>query len=126
MDWMAAAGLGAVGGAVIEVLYVWSSLTAWQQARRKARAKKKGAKLPRLDEYLDPVADSLVAVTRLGLGAAACLLFRDQITGTMAAIAVGASAPALLRQVGTLRGLRPAPETAPQDGPPDRAREATP
>lgn len=110
---MAAVGLGAVGGAIIEILYVWSSLTAWQQARKKARAKKR-AELPSLGEYLDPVADSLVAVTRLALGAAACLLFKDQITGGMAAIAVGASAPALLRQVGTLRSLRTLPaETAP-------------
>ncbi|TYB52971.1 hypothetical protein FXF51_50240 [Nonomuraea sp. PA05] len=121
MDALTAAGLGAVGGAVIEILYVWSSLTAWQQARRKARSKRKGGKLPRLDEYLDPVADSLVAATRLALGAAACLLFKDQITGTMAAIAVGASAPALLRQVGTLRSLRQIP-----DAPAEQAREVAP
>ncbi|UBU10195.1 hypothetical protein [Nonomuraea gerenzanensis] len=121
MDALTAAGLGAVGGAVIEILYVWSSLTAWQQARRKARAKRRSGRLPRLDDYLDPVADSLVAATRLALGAAACLLFRDQITGTMAAIAVGASAPALLRQVGTLRSLRGVPDT-----PAEQPREATP
>ncbi|MCK2216905.1 hypothetical protein MF672_024380 [Actinomadura sp. ATCC 31491] len=111
VDWMAAAGLGAVGGTIVEILYVWSSLTAWQQARRKARARRR-ARLPRLEEYLDPAADTLVAATRLALGAAAALLFRDQITGTMAAIAVGASAPALLRQVGTLRTLRPVAEEA--------------
>ncbi|MEW9549011.1 hypothetical protein [Nonomuraea sp. NPDC050783] len=109
---MAAAGLGAVGGTIVEILYVWSSLTAWQQARRKARERRR-ARLPRLDEYLDPVADALVAATRLALGAAAALLFRDQITGTMAAIAVGASAPALLRQVGTLRTLQGTPQEEP-------------
>ncbi|MEV0618713.1 hypothetical protein AB0I81_35705 [Nonomuraea sp. NPDC050404] len=123
---MAAAGLGAVGGAIIEILYVWSSLTAWQQARRKVRQKKRG-KMPRLSEYLDPVADSLVAVTRLALGAAACLLFKDQITGSMAAIAVGASAPALLRQVGTLRSLRGMPAAEPPAAGPARdPQEATP
>ena len=46
--------------------------------------------------------DSLVFLTRLALGAVAGFIFRGQVDGATAAVAVGASAPALLKQLGAL------------------------
>lgn len=98
MDWQAATGFGAAGGAVVEVIVLFGNLTTWQAARSAARRRNRA--LPSLARFVDLPADLAVAVTRLLLGALAGLLFHDQVTGTMAAIAVGASAPALLRQLG--------------------------
>lgn len=98
MDWQAAAGFGAAGGAVVEVIVLFGNLTAWQSARSAARDHRSAP--PSLARFIDLPADIPVAVTRLLLGALAGLLFHDQVTGTMAAVAVGASAPALLRQLG--------------------------
>jgi hypothetical protein len=76
----------------------------WHAARLRARATKR-RKLPALTSYIDPLADLLVLITRMGLGALAGALFHAQVIGATAAIAVGASAPALLRQVGAARDL---------------------
>ena len=103
MDWAVAAALGMVGGGVVEVVAVWGYLTAWQQARHRAR--RQGRKLPALSRYVDPAADALVAITRLALGAAAAVILHSQISGTLTAIAVGASAPALLAQLGSARAV---------------------
>lgn len=105
MDWPTATALGAVGGAVVEAISAWENLVVWQKARHGARASHHRP-LPKLNRYIDPLADTLVAVTRLVLGAAAGALLHLQVTGTIAAIAVGASAPALLRQLGTVRSVQ--------------------
>jgi len=112
MGWAVAAVLGMVGGGVVEAVALWGNLAAWQQARHKAR--RRGRRLPPLTRYVDPAADALVAVTRLVLGAAAAILLHDQISGAVTAIAVGASAPALLAQLGAVRALAlPAPDDTP-------------
>jgi hypothetical protein len=104
VDWLTATLLGSSGGAIVEFISMWGYLTAWQKDRHDARDNKRP--LPTITTYIDPLADGMVALTRLCMGGVAGLLFHGQVTGTMAAIAVGASAPALLRQIGTARGMR--------------------
>ncbi|MFE6056460.1 hypothetical protein ACFQ6N_37425, partial [Kitasatospora sp. NPDC056446] len=48
----------------------------------------------------------ILTVSRLLLGALAGWLLHSEITGLYAAVAAGASAPALLRQVGSLRTVQ--------------------
>ncbi|WP_155335919.1 hypothetical protein [Acrocarpospora corrugata] len=111
MGWLEACLLGAAGGAIVEVVSLWGYLTAWQQDRRRVRAEtpaRKNRRLPPLSDYVDPAADLLVALTRLGIGALAGFLLKDQITGALAAIAVGAAGPAFLRQLGTTRVVQQA------------------
>lgn len=107
MEWQIAVGLGAVGGALVEAINVYGLVTDWQTARHDARACG-DEQLPPLTKFIDVPADSLVALTRFALGAAAGLIFHTQIVGWAAAIAVGASAPAMLRQLGTARTIRDA------------------
>lgn len=113
MNWPVALAFGAVGGAIVEVVTLWANLAAWQQHRRRAR--RNGQLMPRWTMYFDPGPDVLVAATRLSLGAVAGLLFHAQVTGQMAMIAVGASAPALLRQLGAARTGREASSDVAQD-----------
>ena len=96
MDWQTITGLGACGGALVTVVAFSADVTSWQRARRMARIK--GERLPSLAGFVDLPADSLSLVTRMALGALAGLLFRAQVSGAQAAIAVGAAAPALLTQ----------------------------
>jgi hypothetical protein len=107
VQWQQAVLLGAGGGLVVEVIGVWGHLTAWQRDRHQARASRKRA-MPGLSRYIDPLADALVAITRLLLGAVAGGLMHDQISGAVAAIAVGAAGPALLRQLGSTRVVQAA------------------
>jgi hypothetical protein len=58
---------------------------------------------PRLSAYVDPLSDVAAGITRILLGAIAGLLFHSQVTGAYAAIAVGCSAPTVLRQLGSAR-----------------------
>jgi hypothetical protein len=104
MDWLTAVSCGAGGGAVIEAVVFYGRVSAWQSARHQRLQSGRGA-LPSLRQFIDPPADLLAAVTRLLLGACAGGLFHSQVTGMYAAVAVGASAPALLGQVGGSRGL---------------------
>ncbi|KPI15730.1 hypothetical protein OK074_2175 [Actinobacteria bacterium OK074] len=105
MDWPTAILCGAIGGCVIEAIVFYGRVSMWQAARRRA-AEKRRKRLPPLRDYIDVPADSLVALTRLVLGATAGWLFHTQIIGVYAAVAVGASAPALLRQLGTVRQVQ--------------------
>jgi hypothetical protein len=104
VDLGAAAGLGAVGGGIAEAVNLWGNLIAWQQARHAARQRQRT--LPAITKYIDPLADTLVALTRVAMGVGAGLLFHGQVTGVTAAIAVGAAAPALLAQIGAGRADR--------------------
>src|SRR5713101_2730996 len=92
-----AIGLGAAGGAIAEAVDRWADLTDWQRARHAARLKQEA--LPALTMYIDLLADGLVALSRLAMGALIGWLFHNEVSGVAAAIAVGATAPALLAQV---------------------------
>ena len=104
MDVGIAIALGAAGGAIAEAVDRWADLADWQRARHAARQNQEA--LPTLTKYIDPVADGLVALTRLIMGAVVGWLFHSEVSGVSAAIAVGAAAPALLAQVGAARGTR--------------------
>jgi len=93
------------GGAIVEAVAIWGCLAIWQKARHAARASGR-RQLPPLADYVDPPADSLVALTRVILGGLAGLLLHAQVSGTLGAIAVGASAPALLGQLGAMRTVQ--------------------
>ena len=96
--WAEAMASGAGGGLIAEAVVTFGRLHAWQQARHAARAV--ADPLPRIDAFVDPPADSLAALFRVVLGGAAGWLLHAEVTGVYAAVAVGASAPALLAQVG--------------------------
>lgn len=104
MDWLVVTMLGACGGAIVQLIDLAVAVKEWQKARREARVKRKHT-LPKLTVYVDVPADSLVFLTRLALGAVAGFIFHGQIVGATAAVAVGASAPALLKQLGALHSL---------------------
>jgi hypothetical protein len=97
-----AIGYGAVGGLIVEALSTWTRLLAWQDARHSALAAHKS--VPPFGQYVDPIPDLLVAATRAALGCGAGWLLRDEMTGVYTAVAVGASAPALLAQLGRAKG----------------------
>ncbi|CAM5548301.1 hypothetical protein BOQ63_005830 (plasmid) [Streptomyces viridifaciens] len=122
LGWWEAAACGAGGGLIAEAVVTYGRLKTWQQARHAARAT--AAPLPRLVVFVDPLADSIAALLRVLLGGAAGWLLHVQITGVYA---VGASAPALLAQVGraatpteALRG----PDSGEADTPPPNDTEA--
>ncbi|MEW2621367.1 hypothetical protein [Streptomyces sp. NPDC048106] len=98
LTWVQATACGAGGGLIVEAVVTFGRLHAWQQARHTARSA--GRRLPRLGKFIDPLADPLAALFRLALGGAAAWLLHDEITGVYAAVTVGASAPALLAQLG--------------------------
>jgi hypothetical protein len=106
VDLTTAITFGAVGGSVIEAMVFYSHISAWQSARHRALTNRRS--LPSLRRYVDPLSDALAALTRILLGAAAGWLFHSEITGVYAAVAVGASAPALLRQMGAVKSLHDA------------------
>ncbi|MFI9810426.1 hypothetical protein ACIHEJ_40210 [Streptomyces sp. NPDC052301] len=98
---------GAVGGLVVEVVVFYGRVAAWQAARHRAlEGNRRRKQLPRLDKFVDPPSDAMAALTRLSLGAGAGWIFSPQLTGALATVAVGASAPALLRQLGNARTLQ--------------------
>jgi hypothetical protein len=101
MDWLTVTILGACGGAIVQVVALSADIQTWHHARRLALTSRE--QKPALIAYVDLPAEALVFLTRLALGALAGLLFHNQVSGTTAAIAVGASAPALLRQFGAAR-----------------------
>lgn len=90
----AAVAFGAVGGLVVEAVFTGRRLQAWQQARYRAKAAE--SPLPAITKFIDPGADVSVAFTRAVLGCLAGFALHAQVSGMYAALAVGASAPALL------------------------------
>ncbi|MFG6202125.1 hypothetical protein [Nonomuraea sp. JJY05] len=98
LTWIEATACGAAGGLIAEAVVTFGRLHAWQRARHEARAA--GAPLPRIGAFVDPLADSLAALFRVALGGAAAWLLHAEVIGVYAAVTVGASAPALLAQVG--------------------------
>ncbi|MEV7040458.1 hypothetical protein [Amycolatopsis sp. NPDC051061] len=105
MDLYTAISLGAAGGALVEAIAVWTRVNSWQELRREER--ELGiVKLSTLRRHLDFPVLAAVGITRLVLGAAAGAVFHEQLIGVAAAIAVGASGPALLQQLGAHQSLQ--------------------
>lgn len=98
LSWAEGALYGAGGGLIVEAIVTFGRLHAWQQARHAARVTAEA--LPRLGTYIDPPADSLAALFRVVLGGVAGWLLHGELAGVLAAVAVGASAPAVLAQMG--------------------------
>ncbi|MEV7981854.1 hypothetical protein [Streptomyces sp. NPDC086519] len=115
LTWVEATACGAGGGLIVEAVVTFGRLHAWQQARHRARSAVR--RLPRIEEFIDPLADSLAALFRLALGGAAAWLLHDEITGVYAAVTVGASAPALLAQMGRATTTAEALQGGPDGGP---------
>lgn len=72
LDWFVAMGAGAGGGAIVEGVALWGKLNAWQAARQQVRASGKGDP-PGLLDYIDVYPDTMVALTRVVIGAVAGL-----------------------------------------------------
>lgn len=94
VSWVLAACLGAFGGFIVSAIALGRDVFDYQGVRR-LHLQHKRADLPRFAEFIDPPADTLVLLTRLAFGAIAGGLFHSEI---VAAIGVGATAPALLSQ----------------------------
>lgn len=107
MDLYTAMSLGAAGGALVEVIAVFARLNAWQDERQQKR-QRGNAKLPPLSRFVDLPVLAAVATTRILLGAMAAGIFHDQLVGVAATIAVGASGPAIIQQLGTFKNARQA------------------
>ena len=105
LSWYAAVGYGAIGGLVVEAVVLWGRLREWQAASRLVLGTT-GPK-PGLGQFVDPGPDLAVALTRALLGALLGFLLRDQLTGAYAAVAVGASAPGVLTQLGARSEHKP-------------------
>lgn len=103
MDWLLAMTYGAIGGAVVEAVVSSDRILAWNAARHQALAHRPATAVPAVTAYLDPLSDVAAGLTRILLGAVAGALFHSQVTGAYAAIAVGCSAPTVLRQLGSAR-----------------------
>src|ERR1700753_2506362 len=127
MDWLTLIGFSACGGAIVSIVAFCSDVFGWQHARRTAHLRRE-QELPALSRYIDPWPDVVSLLTRVALGVIAGLLFRSQVTTTTAAIALGASAPSLLSQLGTARTIKvPAEEiSAPSKSPSLRLAEVEP
>lgn len=118
LSWYAAAVFGAAGGLVLEAVFTWRRLHAWQHARHCAAGT---TERPRLSQFIDPAPDLSVALTRAALGAIAGLALRSEVTGIYAALTVGASAPALLASLGRATTITEAGSHGePLDGAPPR------
>lgn len=110
-DWLFAL-LGAAGGAVRGLIYLYDQVSRWRSDRRHHRARlrtrRTRAAPPKFSEYIDIVPEVVAGSFHAVLGAATGLLLgaTGQITGAWAAIVVGVSAPALLTQLGRTRTIQ--------------------
>lgn len=103
MPWWQFALLGALGGAVVEILAFFHDIAAWRDKRRNGDGKVSPAP-PQLSEYVDILPFVLLLPLRAGLGAGAAVLFgtTGQVTGAYGAFAFGCAAPILLAQLGVI------------------------
>jgi hypothetical protein len=104
VNWVVAAAFGASGGGIVSAVALCADILKWQEARRLARGRR-SRRIPKLNDFIDPYPDLVALVTRAALGAVAAGIFHDQVIGIQAAVAVGASAPALLSQLGSGRPI---------------------
>ncbi|KJK49303.1 hypothetical protein UK23_14615 [Lentzea aerocolonigenes] len=107
MDPFTAMSLGAAGGALVEAIAVFARINAWQDERQQKRDNG-DAELPPLSKFVDLPVLATVALSRILLGALAGLVFHEQLVGAAATIAVGASGPMLLKQLGSFKSVREA------------------
>lgn len=93
--------LGGAGGATVEILALFYSVIQWQTNRKTTKGRLK-AHPPKLRRYVDPYAASVVLILRVALGAFVAWLFgyTGQITGAVAAVALGFAAPMVLKELG--------------------------
>jgi hypothetical protein len=122
MEWWQFALLGAGGGALMEVLSIFNSLITWQGARRTPKGKVRKNRVS-MKEYVDWPSHICLMPIRAFLGAVASWIFggSGQITGLVAAVALGYAAPSVLTQLGALpqvRSLVVGDEHAESDEPP--------
>lgn len=103
MAWWQFAGLGAVGGALVEVLTIFKWITRWQASRRNKDGTIKRNR-PSMQRYVDVPVHMCLFALRLPLGAGAAALFgmTGQVVGAYASIAFGFAAPAVLAQLGSI------------------------
>jgi hypothetical protein len=103
MPWWQFALLGAGGGAIVEVLAIFGCVARWQDARREPNGtiKRDGQEL---GKYIDVPAHAIMLPVRVVLGAAAAILcgVTGQVTGPYGAVAIGCTAPVLLKQLGSI------------------------
>jgi hypothetical protein len=100
--------LGAVGGSLRGLIDLYTQIARWHLARRAHRSSRgPDSAIPRLTDYVDVVPEVVAGVVHIALGAAAGALFggTGQVAGAYAAVLVGASAPALLMQLGQIKSL---------------------
>ncbi|WP_143254651.1 hypothetical protein [Amycolatopsis azurea] len=100
--------LGALGGSLRGLVDLYNQITQWHNARREHRAENAAGVPPKLTKYIDVVPEAIAGAVHIALGAAAGALFggTGQVAGAYAAVVVGASAPALLTQLGQLRPIK--------------------
>jgi hypothetical protein len=101
--WWQFALLGAIGGAIVEVLAVFRCTAVWQEARRNRSGTLKRSP-PAWRTYVDVPAHAFMLPARAALGAGAVTLFgtTGQVTGAYGAVAFGCAAPILLAQLGSI------------------------
>lgn len=116
LTWTEGALCGAGGGLIVEAVVTFGRMHAWQQARHTARAA--AEPLPPIGTFIDPPADSLAALFRVVLGGVAGWLLHGEVAGVFAAVAVGASAPAVLAQMGRATTVSEALRAGPAADPP--------
>jgi hypothetical protein len=97
--WLAAACYGAGGGFIVSAVAFCADIFAWQDECHRRR-RKRITPSSRLAEFVSPKADTIVLFTRIGAGGIAGYVFHGEVVGGIAAIAVGAAAPALLAGFG--------------------------
>lgn len=103
MTWQLGVLYGAIGGGLVELVVLAGKLTRWQSDRDKALPR--GKPLRSWRKYVDLQTTVAVGVVRMTLGAIGGALFHSQVLSALAAVAVGASAPALLKQFSTNRSI---------------------
>lgn len=103
VQWWDFSLLGAAGGVLVEVLVVFQGMIQWQTARRTPLGRVR-RNPPPLRRFLDVPAHAWICVIRalLGAGGAAVFGASGQITGVVAAVAVGYAAPTLIGQLGSV------------------------
>lgn len=105
MDLREAVELGVAGGAIVSLYPPWQSLQRAHQARRDALDA--GDLRPSFGKYLDIAGDCWLFLARCVFGGIGGAVFHSQLTGvaTYGALAVGASAPVLLTQLGRFKSV---------------------
>lgn len=120
-EWTLAA-LGSAGGSLRGLIYLYGRTMAWAAARREQREISAGKPFLTLGHYVDYPAYAITTILQMILGGVAAAIFgtTGQITGAYAAVAVGASAPTLIAQLGQIERLDRS-----QDPPPLRPRHTS-